>query len=103
MDDALRVLWQLMIDTKGAVTAKVTTALRGVAEANNQLPWTKPSLTPPVAPPQYSEDAFQAALQVIVYEMAGHLTSDGISIETARSDLADALEGLTGATVSNSP
>ena len=103
MDDALQVLWQLMIDTKGAVTVEVTTALRGVAEANNQLPWTKPSLTPPVAPPQYSEDAFQAALQVIVYEMAGHLTSDGISIETARSDLADALSVLTGATASNSP
>ena len=103
MDDALQVLWQLMIDTKGAVTVEVTTALRGVAEANNQLPWTKPSLTPPTAPPQYSEDAFQAALQVIVYEMAGHLTSDGISIETARSDLADALSVLTGATASNSP
>jgi hypothetical protein len=103
MDDALQVLWQLMIDTKGAVTVEVTTALRGVAEANNQLPWTKPSLTPPTAPPPYSVDAFQAALQVIVYEMAGHLTSDGISIETARSDLADALSVLTGATASNSP
>jgi hypothetical protein len=101
MDDALQVLWQLMIDTNGAVTAEVTTALRVVADANNQLPWTKPSATPPNAPPQYSEDAFQAALQVIVYEMAGHLTSDGISIETARSDLADALSGLTGATASS--
>jgi hypothetical protein len=103
MDDSLQVLWQLMIDTNGAVTAEVTTALRAVAEANNQLPWTKPSLTPPNAPPQYSEDAFQAALQVIVYEMAGHLTSNGISIETARSDLADALSGLTGATASRTP
>jgi hypothetical protein len=97
MDDALQVLWQLMIDTSGAVTAEVTTALRAVTDANNQLPWTKPSLTPPNAPPQYSEDAFQAALQVIVYEMAGNLTSDGISIETARSDLADALSALTAA------
>ena len=103
MDDALRVLWQLMIDTNGAVTAEVTTALRAVADANNQLPWTQPTVTPPNAPPQYSEDAFQAALQVIVYEMAGNLTSDGISIETARSDLGDALAGLTNAAASAVP
>ena len=103
MDGALRVLWQLMIDTNGAVTAEVTTALRTVADANNQLPWTQPTVTPPNAPPQYSEDAFQAALQVIVYEMAGNLTSDGISIETARSDLGDALAGLTNAAASAVP
>jgi hypothetical protein len=103
MDDSLRVLWQLMIDTNGAVTAEVTTALRTVADANNQLPWTKPSLTPPNAPPQYSEDSFQAALQLIVYEMAGNLTSDGISIETARSQLGDALSGLTGASALSTP
>ena len=29
-DDSLRLLWQTMIDSKGKVTAKVTTALRGV-------------------------------------------------------------------------
>src|ERR1035437_2294014 len=81
MDDALRLLWQTMIDSKGKVTAQVTAALRGVNNAKALLP--------------NSTDV----LQEILYEMAGNLTSDGISIETARGTLADALTDLTGGTV----
>jgi len=38
-------------------------------------------------------------LQVVLYEMAGTMTADGISIETARGVLADALSNLTGGAV----
>jgi hypothetical protein len=81
MDDALRLLWQTMIDSHGKVTAQVTAALRGVNDAKALLP--------------NSTDV----LQVVLYEMAGNLTSNGISIETARGTLADALTDLTGGTV----
>jgi hypothetical protein len=81
MDDALRLLWQLMIDSKGKVTAQVTAALRNVNDAKALLP--------------NSTDV----LQVVLYEMAGTMTADGISIETARGVLADALSNLTGGAV----
>jgi hypothetical protein len=38
-------------------------------------------------------------LQVVLYEVAGNMTSDGISIETARGELAAAVADLTGGTV----
>jgi hypothetical protein len=81
MDDALRLLWQTMIASKGQVTIQVTAALRDVNTAKALLP--------------NSSDV----LQVVLYEMAGNLTSDGISIETARGALADALSGLVGGAV----
>ena len=81
-DDALRLLWQTMIDSKGKVTAQVTAALRGVSAAEALLPTNSD------------------VLQVVLYEAAGDLTSSGISIETARGALADALSDLTGDTVS---
>lgn len=80
MDDALRLLWQTMIDSKGKVTAQVTAALKAVADAKALLPG--------------STDV----LQIVMYEVAGTLTSDGISIETARGALADALANLAGGT-----
>lgn len=76
-DDTLRVLWQTMIDSKGKVTAQVTAALRAVDAAKALLP-------------QNSD-----ALQVVLYEAAGSLTSSGISIETSRGALGDALASLT--------
>ena len=76
MDDALRLLWQTMIDSKGRVTIQVTAALKIVADAKALLP------------------ASTDVLQVVMYELAGRLTSDGISIETARGALADALANL---------
>jgi hypothetical protein len=80
MDDALRLLWQTMIGSKGKVTAQVTAALKAVADAKALLP------------------ASTDVLQVVMYELAGQLTSDGISIETARGALADALANLGGGT-----
>jgi len=80
-DDALRLLWQTMIASKGKVTAQVTTALRAVNDAKALLPTDN------------------SALQVVVYEAAGDVTANGISIETARGALADALGQLTGGTV----
>ena len=77
-DDALSLLWQTMIDSKGKVTAKVTTALRGVNDAKALLPTNND------------------VLQVVLYEAAGNLTSSGISIETARGKLGSALADLTG-------
>ncbi len=76
MDDALRLLWQSMIDSKGKVTAQVTAALRAVSVAKALLP------------------ASTDVLQVVMYELAGRLTSDGISIETAKGALAEALANL---------
>lgn len=81
-DDALRLLWQTMIDSKGKVTAQVTAALRGVSAAEALLPTNSD------------------VLQVVLYEAAGDLTSSGISIETARGALADALNDLTGTVTS---
>ena len=80
-DDALRLLWQTMIDSKGKVTAQVTAALRGVNSAQALLPTNSD------------------VLQVVLYEAAGNLTSSGISIETARGALANALNDLTAGTV----
>jgi hypothetical protein len=80
-DDALRLLWQTMIDSKGKVTAKVTTALRGVNDAKALLPTNND------------------VLQVVLYETAGNLTSSGISIETARGKLGTALTALTSGDV----
>jgi hypothetical protein len=76
MDDALRLLWQTMIGSNGKVTAQVTAALKSVADAKALLP------------------ASTDVLQVVMYELGGSLTSDGISIETARGALADALANL---------
>lgn len=76
-DDTLRVLWQTMIDSKGKVTAQVTAALRAVDAAKALLPQNND------------------ALQVVLYEAAGSLTTSGISIETSRGALGDALASLT--------
>ena len=38
MDDALALLWQTMIDSKGLVTAQVTAALKNVNAAKELLP-----------------------------------------------------------------
>jgi hypothetical protein len=80
-DDSLRVLWQSMIDSKGRVTPQVTVALKGVNDAKALLPTDN------------------SALQVSLFEMANRLTADGISIETARGQLATAVGALTGGTV----
>jgi hypothetical protein len=81
MDTALRTLWEEMVASKGRVNAKVTAALKGVAEAKAKLP----------------DDA--SVLQVVLYELAGRLTVNGISIETARGRLASTIDTLTGGTV----
>jgi hypothetical protein len=81
LDNALSVLWHTMIDSNGMVTAQVTAALRGVNDAKARLPVTN--------------DVFG----VVMYEMAGNLTSNGISIETAKGALASALADLNGGLV----
>jgi hypothetical protein len=81
MDDALRVLWQTMIDSKGRITKQVTTALKAVTAAKALLPDNS------------------GVLQIALYEMAGNLTSDAIPIETAKGKLGSALADLTGGTV----
>jgi hypothetical protein len=81
MDDSLEVLWQAMIDSNGRITPQVTAALKNESDAKALLP----------------DD--NSVLQVVLYELAGNLTSDGISIETARGALADAISGLVGGTV----
>jgi hypothetical protein len=81
MDDALQLLWQTMIDSNGKVTIQVTAALRAVNDATALLPNDN------------------SVLQVVLQEMAGNLTSNGISIETARGALANALSDLVGGTV----
>ncbi len=83
-DNSLAVLWQSMIDSKGRVTAQVTAALKGVNDAKALLPTDN------------------SALQVSLFEMANRLTADGISIETARGQLATAVNALTGGTVTGS-
>lgn len=81
MDDALGLLWQTMIDSNGRVTKQVTAALKAVTDAKAMLPDNS------------------SVLQVVLYELAGNLTSDGISIEVARGQLAAALSDLSGGTV----
>jgi hypothetical protein len=83
-DDSLAVLWQSMIDSKGRVTSQVTAALKGVNDAKALLPTDN------------------SALQVSLFEMTNRLTADGISIETARGQLATAVNALTGGTVTGS-
>jgi hypothetical protein len=82
LDDALALLWQMMIDFHGAVTSQVTAALRAVNEANAMLPQTTGD--------------FAAALQVAMYEMAGNLVSETSDINQAKGALANALADLTG-------
>lgn len=80
-DASARVLWQSLIDSTGRMTPQVAAALKGEADARALLP----------------DD--NSVLQVVLYELAGNLTSDGFSIETARGALSDALSGLVGGTV----
>lgn len=80
VDDALALLWQTMIDSKGLVTAKVTAALKNVNAAKELLPDSN------------------AVMTVALHEMAGGLTRNGISIETAKGNLASALAALVGTT-----
>jgi hypothetical protein len=80
-DDALGLLWQAMINSNGKVTAQVTAALQAVTNAQALLPDNN------------------SILQVVLYELAGDLTSDGLAIETAKGQLATALADLTGGMV----
>ena len=80
MDDALAVLWQGMIDSGGKVTADITAALKNVNAAKALLP-----------------DSTEV-MSVSLHEMASGLTADGISIEEAKGNLANALAALTGST-----
>jgi hypothetical protein len=80
-DDALGLLWQAMIDSKGRVTIQVTAALKAESDAQALLPDNN------------------SILQVVLYELAGDLTSDGLAIETAKGQLATALSDLTGGMV----
>jgi hypothetical protein len=81
MDGALRLLWQAMIDSKGVMTKQVAAALRNEDAAAKNLRGTN------------------NALEAVVLEVAGNLTADGISIETAKGQLTNALADLTGGTV----
>ena len=83
VDDALAVLWQSMIDSGGKVTAQVTAALKNVNSTKALLP-----------------DSTQV-MDVSLHEMAGGLTTNGISIEDAKGNLAAAL-GALAATKSGS-
>jgi tetratricopeptide (TPR) repeat protein len=76
VDDALELLWQAMIDSKGEVTIQVTAALKDVNAAKELLPDSN------------------AVMTVALHEMAGGLTSDGIAIEEAKGNLASALAAL---------
>jgi hypothetical protein len=82
MDDALALLWQTMIDSKGRVTVQVTAALKAVNDAKALLPDNND------------------VLQVVVNEMSGQLTADALSIETAKGQLGSALDDLTGGSAS---
>jgi hypothetical protein len=70
-----------MIDSKGRITKEVTAALKAVTAAKALLP------------------ANSDVRQVVLHEMAANLTSDGISIETAKGKLGSALADLAGGTV----
>jgi hypothetical protein len=76
MDNALAVLWGAMVESKGEVTAKVTAALKNVNDATALLP----------------DD--NSVMQIVLHELAGGLTSDGIAIETAKGQLGTALSNL---------
>ena len=81
MDDSLGILWQSMIDSNGRITVQVTAALKGVSDAQALLPNNN------------------SVMQVVLYELAGNLIPDGISIETARGALSGVIGDLTGGTV----
>jgi hypothetical protein len=80
-DDVLLLLWRTMIDSGGKVTPQVTAALKAVSDAKALLP----------------NDT--AVMQVVLYEMAGNLTANGLSIETAKGALSDAMAELAGEAV----
>jgi hypothetical protein len=65
-----------MIDSNGEVTIQVTAALRNVNSAKELLPDSNEVMT------------------VSLHEMASGLTSNGISIEEAKGNLASALGAL---------
>ena len=77
MDAALETLWQEMITSGGRITAQVTAALKAVTEAQALLPGSG------------------TILSVVLYELAGDLLNEGISIEQARGQLGAALATLT--------
>jgi hypothetical protein len=77
MDDALVLLWQTMVASKGRVTPQVTAALKAVNVAKALLP----------------DD--NSILQVVIYELTGGLTAHGLSIETAKGQFGAAISGLT--------
>ena len=81
LDVALGVLWQSMIDSKGLMNKQVAAALRNEATAEKNLKGSN------------------NALEAVVLEVAGNLTAEGISIETARGELTNALTALTGGSV----
>ncbi len=76
MDGALDTLWREMIASEGRITAQVTAALKAVSEAQSLLP------------------ASDAILSVVVYELAGYLLNEGISIEQAKGQIGSALAAL---------
>jgi hypothetical protein len=82
VDNALGILWQQMIDSKGVVDAQVAAALRNVNDANALLPQTN--------------DAYASSLQVVMYEMAGDLVSEASAINESNGALANAIADLTG-------
>jgi hypothetical protein len=77
MDRALQTLWREMILSDGRITAQVTAALRAVTQAQALLPGS------------------DTVLSVVVYELAGDLLGQGISIEKAKGQLGAALAALT--------
>jgi hypothetical protein len=79
MDAALRTLWREMIASEGRITAQVTAALKAVSEAQALLPGS------------------DAVMSVVLYELAGDLLNQGISIEQAKGRLGAALAPLTEA------
>jgi hypothetical protein len=81
MDDALILLWQTIIGSKGRVTPQVNAALKAVNDARALLPDNK------------------TVLSIVLHEMAAGMTSNGISIETAKGQLDQALTDLTGGIV----
>ncbi len=79
MDAALATLWREMIVSGGLITAQVTAALRAVTDAQALLPGS------------------DAVMSVVLYELAGDLLNQGISIEKARGQLGAALTAMTEA------
>jgi hypothetical protein len=84
VDDALALLWSIA-DSEAPVDAQVAAALRAVYDASALLP--------------QSSEQFQAALQVVMYEMASYLLSEASEINKIDGALVNALAFLSGATV----